>query len=144
MTYPTIVQLSIAISLSLPILGCSGEQTTAVPISGTVTVEGDPVEKGSITFISVSGNVPSAGAVILDGRYTAKVEPGDKKIMVLGSKVIGQEPEFEDDPNSSMRDVMKTTTHPNYNAKHLTPLATTIDKPTDDLNFVLTRDGKGD
>ena len=47
--------------------GCSGRRAD---VSGTVQLDGRPVDEGAIQFIPVEGTTgPSAGGVIKDGRY---------------------------------------------------------------------------
>jgi len=46
-------------------LGCSSGDT----IEGNVTFDGQPVERGSITFEPASGTGPSAGGTVQNGRY---------------------------------------------------------------------------
>lgn len=124
------------------IFGCGGPASTAVPVSGTVSVDGQPVEGGLITFISVDDSTPAAGAPIKNGTYQAEVEPGEKKVMVLGTKVVGEEYILKDVPDSGTRQKLETVTHPNYNAMHLTPLKATISGPSEDTNFNLKKTGK--
>ncbi|MBA2115191.1 hypothetical protein [Bremerella alba] len=138
---PLLAVMSIVCAIPL-VLGCGGPASTAIPISGTVSVEGQPVEGGLITFISIDGNSPAAGAVIQDGSYQSEVEPGEKKVMVLGNKVVGEEYILAGVPDSGTREKLETVTHPSYNAKHLTPLTATISGPNEELNFDLKKNGK--
>lgn len=139
---PLLAVLPALCSISL-LLGCGGQASTAVPVSGTVTVEGQPVEGGLITFISADGATQAAGSPIKDGAYAAEVEPGAKKVMVLGTKVVGEEYILKGVPDSGTRQKLETITHPNYNAKHLTPLTAEISGPSEDMNFDLKKNGKG-
>lgn len=66
-----------------------------VEITGTVTVDGEPVGKGTIQFDSTDGVGGSDGAAINDGKFTCQLTTGEKKVKVNGSKVVGQ---FEADP----------------------------------------------
>ena len=138
---PIIIALSIVCSIPL-LQGCGGPASSTVPISGTVSVEGQPVEGGLITFISVDGEAPAAGAPIQDGAYQAEVEPGEKKVMVLGTKVVGEEYILKGVPDSGTRQKIETITHPNYNAKHLTPLTATISDSNEEMNFDLQKNGR--
>ena len=53
--------------------GSGGRQS----IDGTVTLDGQPLEKGSITFIPQAGTQgPTAGAEIVDGNYTISTAGG--------------------------------------------------------------------
>lgn len=125
------------------VTGCGSDDSGVVRVEGEVTVAGEPVDQGVITFLSADGKTPSAGAVIQGGHYSAELQPGAKKVLVLGSKVVGQTYVLEGVPDSGTRDKLETVTHPNYNAKHLTPLEVDITGPAEGLDFLLTKDGKG-
>jgi hypothetical protein len=127
--------------LSLALVGC-GDSIETVPVKGNVTVDGEPVPSGSISFVSKDGSAVTGGGVITNGAYEANVPPGDKWVMVLATKVVGQEAEYEGDPNSPMREVTEQITSPVYNAAHQTPLEANIDGPKEGLNFELTKDVK--
>jgi hypothetical protein len=61
--------------------GC-GQQTGVV--SGKVTIEGKPLPRGLITFLSDVGNKDAFNAAIIDGEYrTAAIPCGHAKIMIL-------------------------------------------------------------
>jgi hypothetical protein len=61
--------------------GC-GQQTGVV--SGKVTIEGKPLPRGLITFLSDVGNKDAFNAAIIDGEYrTAAIPCGPAKIMIL-------------------------------------------------------------
>ena len=56
--------------------GCnSGKNVT---LSGSVTIDGQPVENGSLTFIQEGGVGQTAGAIITAGKYTASEVPVGK------------------------------------------------------------------
>jgi hypothetical protein len=66
----------------LLLAGCSGNRAE---ISGTVRLNGHPIEEGSINFIPVEGATgPGTGAVIKDGRYHI---PRDKGATVGHNRV---------------------------------------------------------
>jgi hypothetical protein len=55
--------------------GCSDGKRGAV--SGRVTLDGQPIEEGRITFIPAEGNSgPTAGSVILNGNYRVPASGG--------------------------------------------------------------------
>jgi hypothetical protein len=58
-------------------------------VSGTVTVDGEPLLAGSISFFPVDGQSPSAGASIQNGKYTARVPVGAMKVSITYPKVAG-------------------------------------------------------
>jgi hypothetical protein len=66
--------------------GCGASGTADV--SGTVSYDGKPIERGSITFIPADGNAATAGAQIENGKYAAaKVPTGTAKVVISGAKV---------------------------------------------------------
>lgn len=121
--------------------GC-GEKKNEVTVSGKVTIDGESIEMGKISFVAADGATPTGGGVIKDGAYTATVAPGEKTVLVQGNKLIGQEPEYEGVPDSPMRDKYEMITPKAYNAAHLTPLKATITEAQEGLDFDLTKDLK--
>jgi hypothetical protein len=73
----------IAMGTALAVLanGCSSKETTAI-VAGTVTLDGAALKSGQIRFIPDDGRSPTAGAVIVEGRYTATITPGTKTIEI--------------------------------------------------------------
>lgn len=128
--------LSVVLSALLVLSGC-GEAETDVTVSGKVTVDGAPIPTGAINFVDPAGIIPTGGGVIADGSYTAKVQPGEKVVMVLGNKLIGQEPLYEGVADSPMRDKYEMITPEAYNAAHLSPLKATITDSQEGLDFDL-------
>jgi hypothetical protein len=71
-------------------LGCSSDQNT---IEGAITFDGQPVERGSITFEPASGAGPSAGGTIENGRYKFDAEgvtPGEMIVRISGVRPTGK------------------------------------------------------
>jgi hypothetical protein len=105
-------------------LGCSGGKgVTLAPVSGTVTVDGQPVTSGQVTFIRTTTKDEeksglSAGTIDSGGKYTiftdgkAGVPPGTYKITVTPSMV----PVDGKAPTA------------NFNAKYRDPSATPLQK----------------
>jgi len=126
----------LALSALAAASGC-GEQRAEITVSGRVTVDGEPIPTGSLTFVDVAGSIPTGGGVIKDGLYTARVQPGEKIVLVLGNKLVGQEPEYQGVPDSPMRDKYEMITPAPYNAAHLSPLKATITGVQEGLDFDL-------
>jgi hypothetical protein len=59
--------------------GCSGDSSGRYAISGTVKLDGAPLDKGNISFQPVEGGLTSSGAVISQGEYSI---PRDKGLPV--------------------------------------------------------------
>jgi hypothetical protein len=68
----------------LALSSCGG---SGVGVRGEVTYEGQPVEKGSITFLPTDGKGQPAGAAITNGRYSLDaITPGPKVVQIEASK----------------------------------------------------------
>jgi len=66
-------------------LGCGGEPM----VSGTVNVDGKPLEKGSISFFPVDGKTHTAGGDIEEGSYSVPVPVGVMKVEIRKPKIKG-------------------------------------------------------
>jgi hypothetical protein len=66
----------------LVLSGCSG--STGTTVTGSVTVNGEPLKAGAITFMPVqTKGGQSAGGEIVNGKYTARnVTPGQERVTV--------------------------------------------------------------
>ena len=59
------------------IWGCGvGDPLGRRPVSGTVTLDGAPLQEGSISFQPTGGGTTSSGAVIAQGKYTIPQDKG--------------------------------------------------------------------
>jgi hypothetical protein len=102
--------LSLAV-LALFLLAASGCSSSQAKVSGKVTLDGTPVDKGSILFEPADGKTATAGGDIVNGAYSvANVPPGPKNVKVSVSKKVGEHKAFPDDPNSQMIDDIKDIT----------------------------------
>jgi hypothetical protein len=96
----------------LLLAGCA-EPTTG-EVTGTVTVDGSPAKEGSIAFFPVDGKSTTAGAAIIDGKYTATVPLGQAKVEIRVPKVVGQK-KLYDTPDSPIKPLMDESLPPKYN-----------------------------
>jgi hypothetical protein len=63
------------------VVGCQQNNS----LSGTVTYNGEPVQRGSVIFSSADGSSPGFGAKIVEGKYeTEKVQLGQHVAIVRG------------------------------------------------------------
>lgn len=70
--------LGLAISL-----GCTAQRAapSRFPVSGTVSIDGKPLDKGIIYFKTVSeGSVDALD--IVDGKFSGEVEPGERRVEI--------------------------------------------------------------
>jgi hypothetical protein len=77
--------LALALLLGLT-AGCSSEPT----VTGEVWLDGQPLKEGVIRFVPVDGKSQTASAPIIDGRFTATMPPGEKRVEISAPKVVGK------------------------------------------------------
>ena len=84
------------LSLTLAVLhGCGGsDEIEKFQVTGTVTYQGKPIEKGSITFDPADNQGISAMGGIENGQYTAEVPPGEKIIRISAVRVTDEKDEY--------------------------------------------------
>jgi hypothetical protein len=80
----TCILLLLFCLLSIPFFsGCRSESHTYAEVSGTITLAGKPLSRGSIQFVPVNGNYDGGGTII-NGKFTAKVPLGECKVNING------------------------------------------------------------
>lgn len=87
------------------VLGCGGSGTARV--KGHVTLDGQPLQQGAITFVSVDGVARTVGTVVLDGQFIVDMPTGKKIVRIQGTKVVGQRRAYESDADSPMVDIVE-------------------------------------
>jgi len=78
--------------------GCGGAETYEV--SGTVTYDGEPVERGQISFVPLDGSGAADGGPIEDGEFSFPSKPGRKRVEIRGSRPLP--PEQQDSPDMGL------------------------------------------
>ena len=96
------------------LLGCGGSSQATV--SGKVTLDGQPLPSGTISFVPADGATATAGKPIADGAYSVEMPPGPKRVQISATKVIGQRVVYQGDPNSPVVDDVREIIPPQYNA----------------------------
>jgi hypothetical protein len=96
-------------------LGCSADAKHGM-VSGTVTLDGQPLKSGTIRFDAVDGGTAAADASIIDGKYSARIPPGDKRVSIISPKIIGKKKMY-DTPDSPVVDVTEELLPKRYNAQ---------------------------
>ncbi|MBN2294403.1 MAG: hypothetical protein JXM70_18385 [Pirellulales bacterium] len=80
------VPILLGLCLLLPLVaGCGGSESV---VSGTVTYDGQPVEKGSILFQPVDGKGASCGGPIENSKYKIETTPGKKLVQIVAVKKV--------------------------------------------------------
>lgn len=87
--------------LGLPlIVGCGNSLGI---VKGTVTLDGQPVPAGNVTFVKQDeANPAREGAVISNGKFQAKIPPGKYKLELNGQKVTGSRTQKNFDGNDDV------------------------------------------
>ncbi|HEV3387298.1 MAG TPA: hypothetical protein VG097_20940 [Gemmata sp.] len=91
------------------------EERLIAVVSGTVSVDGKPIEKGSISFLPVDGVGVTIGGSIEGGKYTlSRVPFGPAKVEIRVPKVTGKK-KLYDTPDSPTRDTLSEVLPNKYN-----------------------------
>ena len=134
--HPPLIVLLLA--LCLLATGC-GRGKNEVAVSGRVTVEGDPIDTGSIMFTAADGGTYVAGGVIENGQYKASVPPGDKIVQIRGLKKVGQREVFDEVSGKKFAtDSHVRMTPPEYEAPD-SPLKAKVTKNGEVFDFDLKK-----
>lgn len=92
--------------------GCSDPNIGIV--SGSVMIDGEPAETGSITFAAEDGLTGPIGTMIADGKYSVELPIGMAKVEIRVPVVVGQK-KLYNTPDSPVSDVMEESLPPRYN-----------------------------
>jgi hypothetical protein len=68
--------------------GCADNSMSQV--NGKVTIDGQPIEKGAISFYPVDGKTRTTGGEIKDGAYSVQVPVGVMSVKISAPKVVGK------------------------------------------------------
>ncbi|BBO30822.1 hypothetical protein PLANPX_0434 [Lacipirellula parvula] len=120
--------------LACCLLGCGDGRPTRVPISGKITVDGQPLKFGVIVFKPATGRA-SSGRLDADGRYVLSTYDrgdgaiaGDYTVTISGNEQLSETSHRWHAPKK-------------YSDPTASGLTATVESPRDDLNFELTWDG---
>ena len=83
-------------------------------VTGTVTVNGAPAKTGAVSFFPVDGKAGTAGAVIEDGKYSARVPVGKARVEIRVPKIVGYKKLYAT-PNSPTQPIMEEVLPAKYN-----------------------------
>ncbi len=85
---PRTLRAAVAALVLAFVAGCGGPPEGTV--SGTVTMDQEPLKDGLIRFEPNSPDARPVDATITDGKYTATLAPGDVKVTIRANKVVGK------------------------------------------------------
>jgi hypothetical protein len=127
----------LAAALLATVGGCGQKKPV---VFGLVTLDGQPLDNGNITFSPVAGDGQTSGALIgPDGGYRTDASPTKLKVVISASKVIGKRKMYET-PDSPTVDILQEILPPRYSDMKKTELTVTIVPGENEKNFELTSD----
>jgi hypothetical protein len=93
--------------------GCGDDGKTAL-VSGTVEIDGEPLESGTMTFVPIDGHTPTAGGTIKHGRYAVRVPITTMKVSISAPRVVSMK-RLYDTPNSPERPITEEALPARFN-----------------------------
>jgi len=76
--------------LVLILAGCGSGSPKVFHLTGDVSYDGDPVQQGTIMFVSQDPAIVDDSAPIKDGKYDAQVKGGKKKVVIHAVREEGE------------------------------------------------------
>jgi hypothetical protein len=123
-------QQAVLFFLALVAGGCGSK---GYPISGKVTLDGEPIADGLIVFAPKSGSGPEGSGKIVNGQYSANVPSGECKVQITASKLM-KLPDGQKGMYGKTEEV-RGYVPPAFNSD--TNLTADITGPKGDLDFIL-------
>jgi hypothetical protein len=79
--------------LLLPLTGCGGvsDEPALLGVSGKVTLDGKPLETGTVLFVPLDGKGRADAGPVVKGEYRLKCTPGEKRVEI-SSQVEADKP----------------------------------------------------
>jgi hypothetical protein len=68
--------------------GCGSAGPTTYPVSGTVTLDGRPLEAGDIYFYPLDPNTSAESGKIKAGRFALRAKAGKHRVEIRASRVV--------------------------------------------------------
>ena len=128
-----------AVGLSvLGLTGC-GPDDGLVTVTGTITLDGQPVENGSISLMSVDGR-GAGGDVITDGHYSARTAPGETAVQIYAHKTVKKQNPTPEEIERNLTEDQVQLLPSVYNRQ--SKLRIDITPDSHEFDFNLTSDGQ--
>ena len=125
-----------ALFLCLACLLCLGCKPTKTVVTGSVTLNGQPLEKGTVRFVPEDKASPRATGMIEKGRYEVESAPGKKVVEISSMKVVGKRKAY-DTPDSPMIELTQEDLPEKFNGK--TELRYEVKPGKNEKDFSLTK-----
>ena len=129
------IGMRIVVPICLVVLAGCDSRPTRVPVSGIVTIEGQPLIRGNIKFVPKNGR-PSAGSIGPDGRFTLTCYDGNDgavlgthRVQVASNRIISDSK-------------IEWFAPPKFADFRTSGIEVQITEPVDDLKIELSSEGK--
>jgi len=103
----------LAVAAAVALVGCGRRGPPTYPVTGTVRLDGMPVERGLIRLVPTGAAAP-VGAEISGGAYTLHAPPGEARVEITAAKVVGRRQAY-DAPDSPLVDITAEAVPEKYN-----------------------------
>jgi hypothetical protein len=113
--------------------GCSSEAGKG-SVNGEVVLDGVPLKEGTIRFVPSDGQTATADAAVSQGRFSATVPVGEKRVEITAPKVVGKQKMY-DTPDSPVVDQVEELLPARYNVR--SELTMTVQKGSQQKRFEL-------
>lgn len=131
--------LVVGLGMISTLVGC-GPNDGLVEVSGTVTLDGKPVETGAVSMQPVDGKGVSGGGAIKGGKYSARTSPGNLAVQINSMVEVRKENPTKEEVERGLDVDRKESIPAEYNRNSKLRIEVTPEKRN--VNFVLTSDGK--
>jgi hypothetical protein len=131
--------LWVALTLAAAV-GCGARKPV---VSGLVTLDGQPLDNGTIQFFPVEGDGQTSAAIIeKDGSYRTEASPTKMKVVIHSNRVVGRRKMYDDQPDSPMVDIVEEVLPARYSDMNKTELTITVVPGDNQADFDLKSDRK--
>ena len=93
--------------------GCG---TSLSSVSGTVTVDGKPLEKGAISYAPADNQGSPVTADVVSGKYELQVPSGQKFVQISAPVLVGKKKQYEG-PDAPYDEFYDESLPPKYNSQ---------------------------
>lgn len=131
------------LAVSLTFAGCGGDGT--VPVTGTVTLDGAPVEGAAVILEPAEGGSPASATTDASGKFSLKTVAGPHKVAISKTKVtMAEGANVPEDAGGEVSDEnMEYLTPMKYASPMTSGLTVDVTAGMEPVEFALTSSGGG-
>lgn len=121
-------------------VGCGANKPV---VTGVVSLDGKPLDNGTIQFFPVAGDGQTAAAVLgSDGSYRVEASPTKMKVVIHSVKVLGKRKMYEGQADSPMVEITEELLPARYSDMNKTELSLAVVPGSNKADFALTSERK--